>query len=96
MTDLFAARSQMATSLGFHIIFAAVGVALPLLMVIAESLWLKTKDQTYRILAQQWAKGTASRTLGNACIACAVAHNARALAELPQLAITGPDFLHGT
>jgi cytochrome bd ubiquinol oxidase subunit I len=59
MTDLFAARSQMAMSLGFHIIFAAVGVALPLLMVIAESLWLKTKDETYRTLAQQWAKGTA-------------------------------------
>jgi cytochrome bd ubiquinol oxidase subunit I len=59
MTDLFAARSQMAMSLGFHIIFAAVGVALPLLMVIAEALWLKTKDETYRTLAQQWAKGTA-------------------------------------
>jgi cytochrome d ubiquinol oxidase subunit I len=58
MTDLFAARSQMAMSLGFHIIFAAVGVALPLLMVIAESLWLKTKEETYRTLAQQWAKGT--------------------------------------
>ena len=48
MTDLFAARSQMAMSLGFHIIFAAVGVALPLLMVIAEALWFKTKDETYR------------------------------------------------
>jgi cytochrome d ubiquinol oxidase subunit I len=59
MTDLFAARSQMAMSLGFHIIFAAVGVALPLLMVIAEALWFKTKDETYRTLAQQWAKGTA-------------------------------------
>jgi cytochrome bd ubiquinol oxidase subunit I len=59
MTDLFAARSQMAMSLGFHIIFAAVGVALPLLMVIAEVLWFKTKDETYRTLAQQWAKGTA-------------------------------------
>ncbi|MGH7873729.1 MAG: cytochrome ubiquinol oxidase subunit I [Candidatus Binatia bacterium] len=59
MTDLFAARSQMAMSLGFHIIFAAVGVALPLLMVIAEALWLKTRDETYRTLAQQWAKGTA-------------------------------------
>jgi Cytochrome bd terminal oxidase subunit I len=59
MTDLFAARSQMAMSLGFHIIFAAVGVALPLLMVIAEALWLKTKDESYCTLAQQWAKGTA-------------------------------------
>ena len=59
MTDLFAARSQMAMSLGFHIIFAAIGVALPLLMVIAEALWFRTKDETYRTLAQQWAKGTA-------------------------------------
>jgi cytochrome bd ubiquinol oxidase subunit I len=59
MTDLFAARSQMAMSPGFHIIFAAVGVALPLLMVLAEALWLKTKDVTYRVLAQQWAIGAA-------------------------------------
>src|ERR687892_785372 len=59
MTDLFAARSQMAMSLGFHIIFAAVGVALPLMMAIAEALWLKTKDETYHTLAQHWSKGTA-------------------------------------
>jgi cytochrome d ubiquinol oxidase subunit I len=59
MTDLLAARSQMAMSLGFHIIFASVGVALPLMMAIAEALWLKTKDETYRTLAQHWAKGTA-------------------------------------
>ena len=41
MTDLLAARSQMAMSLGFHIIFAAVGIAMPLLMVvaIASVLW---------------------------------------------------------
>lgn len=59
MNDLLAARSQMAMSLGFHIIFAAIGVALPLLMVIAEALWLKTKDELYRTLAQQWSKGAA-------------------------------------
>lgn len=59
MADLFAARSQMAISLGFHIIFAAIGVALPLLMVVAEALWLKTKDEIYRTLAQQWSKGAA-------------------------------------
>lgn len=59
MTDLFAARSQMAMSLAFHIIFAAIGVAMPLLMVIAEARWLRTKNEVYRVLAQQWAKGTA-------------------------------------
>ncbi len=59
MTNLFAARSQMAISLGFHIIFAAIGAALPLLMVISEALWLRTKEETYRTLAQQWSKGAA-------------------------------------
>ena len=59
MTDLLAARAQMAMSLAFHIIFAAVGIAMPLLMVIAEGLWLKTKEEVYLTLAKQWAKGTA-------------------------------------
>jgi len=35
MTDLLAARTQMAMSLAFHIVFAAVGMAMTLLMVIA-------------------------------------------------------------
>ncbi len=59
MEDLLAARSQMAMSLGFHIIFASVGIAMPLLMVIAEGLWLKTEDDTYLTLAKRWSKGTA-------------------------------------
>src|SRR5687768_6078737 len=58
MTDLFAARSQMALSLAFHIIFAVVGIALPLLMIIAEGLWLRTGKQVYLELAKRWAKGT--------------------------------------
>ena len=36
MTDLLAARAQMAMSLGFHILFAVAGIAMPVLMVIAE------------------------------------------------------------
>src|SRR5258705_1290814 len=59
MNDLFAARSQMAMSLGFHIIFAAIGIAMPLLMVIAEWEWLLTKNEVYLTLAKRWAKGTA-------------------------------------
>ena len=59
MTDLLAARSQMAISLGFHIIFAVVGMAMPLLMVIAEAMWLRTGDMGYRLLAYRWSKGTA-------------------------------------
>ncbi len=59
MSDLLAARAQMAMSLAFHIIFASIGIAMPLLMVIAEGLWLKTKDETYLTLAKRWSKGTA-------------------------------------
>jgi cytochrome bd ubiquinol oxidase subunit I len=59
MTDLFAARSQMAISLGFHIIFAVAGIGMPALMVIAEWRWLRTGDATYLDLAKRWAKGTA-------------------------------------
>ena len=59
MNDLLAARSQMAMSLAFHIIFAAIGIAMPLLMVIAEWKWLRTKDEVYLTLAKRWARGTA-------------------------------------
>lgn len=59
MSDFLFARSQMAMSLAFHIIFAAVGIAMPLLMVIAEGLWLRTKDEIYLVLTKRWAKGTA-------------------------------------
>ena len=59
MEDLLAARAQMAMSLAFHIIFASVGIAMPLLMVIAEGMWLKTEDETYLTLAKRWSKGTA-------------------------------------
>jgi cytochrome bd ubiquinol oxidase subunit I len=59
MSDLLAARSQMAMSLAFHIIFAVVGIGMPVLMVVAERRWQKTGDRIYLELARRWAKGTA-------------------------------------
>ncbi len=59
MPDLLAARSQMAMSLGFHIVFAVVGIGLPALMVIAEWRWTRTGDGVYLELAKRWAKGAA-------------------------------------
>ena len=59
MTDLLAARTQMAMSLGFHIVFAEIGIALPLLMVLAEWRWRRTGERAYYDLARRWAKGTA-------------------------------------
>ena len=59
MSDLLAARAQMAMSLGFHIVFAVVGIGMPVLMVIAERRWQATGDLLYLDLARRWAKGTA-------------------------------------
>lgn len=60
MTDLLAARGQMAVSLGFHIVFAVAGMAMPLLMAAAEWHWLRTGDAVSLDLAKRWAKGTAA------------------------------------
>jgi cytochrome d ubiquinol oxidase subunit I len=59
MTDLLAARMQMAVSLGFHIVFACIGMTMPFLMFVAEFKWIKTKQQVYLDLAKAWAKGVA-------------------------------------
>src|SRR6478672_5360072 len=59
MTDLLAARTQMAISLGFHIVFAAIGIAMPVLMAAAEWRWLTKGDREALNLAQRWSKGTA-------------------------------------
>lgn len=59
MTDLLYARAQMGVSLAFHIVFAAAGVALPLLMVLSDLKARRTGDSDYRLLSQKLAKGTA-------------------------------------
>ncbi len=59
MEDLLAARLQMAISLGFHILFAVAGMAMPWLLVLAEWRFLRTRRVVYRELAMRWAKGTA-------------------------------------
>src|SRR5262244_2568658 len=59
MDDLLTARSLMGLTLAFHIIFAAIGVSLPLMMTIAEWYWRRTNDPAYLLLAKRWARGTA-------------------------------------
>src|SRR2546429_458645 len=46
----------MGTSLAFHIVFAVLGVGLPLLMLVAEGLWLRTQDEVWLNLARRWSK----------------------------------------
>lgn len=59
MSDFLFARSQMAMSLAFHIIFAALGIGLPVLMAIAEAAYLRTKKPVYLDLAKRWSRGAA-------------------------------------
>ena len=59
MPDLLAARWLFGVSLVFHIVFAAVGVAMPLLMVLAEWTWRRTGSPVHLDLARRWAKGVA-------------------------------------
>ncbi len=56
---LTAARWQMATSLGFHIVFACIGMVMPFLMVISHYKWLKTNKPIYLEITKAWQKGVA-------------------------------------
>ena len=59
MTDLLAARIQMTLSLGFRIAFAEIGIAIPLLMVVAEWGWRRRSDALRLDLARRCANGPA-------------------------------------
>ncbi|GAB3220286.1 cytochrome ubiquinol oxidase subunit I [Algoriphagus aestuariicola] len=59
MEDLLAARWQMAVSLGFHIIFACIGMVMPFFMATSHYQYLKTKKQLYKDLTKAWSKGVA-------------------------------------
>jgi cytochrome bd ubiquinol oxidase subunit I len=59
MDDLVAARATMAFSLGFHIIFAAIGMTMPFFMSAAHYLYLKKGEEVYLELTKMWVKGVA-------------------------------------
>jgi cytochrome bd ubiquinol oxidase subunit I len=54
--DLVSARTQMALSLGWHIIIACFGVAMPAFTVYAEWRGQRTGDPVYTLLAHRWAR----------------------------------------
>src|SRR5713226_4419731 len=49
----------MGMSLAFHIVFAAVGITLPMLMAISEALYLRTGRPVFLELAKRWSRGAA-------------------------------------
>jgi cytochrome d ubiquinol oxidase subunit I len=57
--DLGAARSQMAFTLGFHIVLASFGVAFPAMMLIANYRALKRDDADALLLAKRWSHAVA-------------------------------------
>ena len=59
MDDFIAARSQMAMSLAFHIVFSCVGMVMPFMMAIAHYKYLTTKKEIYKGLTKAWSKGVA-------------------------------------
>jgi cytochrome bd ubiquinol oxidase subunit I len=54
--EVVPARAQMATTLGFHIILACIGVALPTVVLLAEFIGLRRSDQVALVLARRWSQ----------------------------------------
>jgi cytochrome d ubiquinol oxidase subunit I len=56
LSSLEAARIQMAVSLGFHIVFAALGIGMPVMMLVAEYRAIRLRDPVWMALTRRWAK----------------------------------------
>ncbi|WP_085524785.1 cytochrome ubiquinol oxidase subunit I [Tuberibacillus sp. Marseille-P3662] len=50
---------MFGTNMGVHIIFATLGVGIPLMILSAELVYQKTKDRDYEVMAKRWTKGFA-------------------------------------
>lgn len=59
MDNVLAARALMGISLAFHIIYATIGIGLPLMLMVAEGVALKTGDDTWHDIARRWIRPAA-------------------------------------
>ena len=59
MNDFIAARSQMALSLAFHIIFSCIGMVMPFFMAVSHYYYLRTHKIVFRNITRAWSKGVA-------------------------------------
>jgi cytochrome d ubiquinol oxidase subunit I len=50
------ARAQMATTLGFHIILACLGIAFPTVVLLAEFIGLRRSNEVALVLARRWSQ----------------------------------------
>ncbi|TCI25370.1 MULTISPECIES: cytochrome ubiquinol oxidase subunit I [Exiguobacterium] len=54
---VFMSRSLTGLTLGFHVIFATLGVGIPLLILLAEFIGIRRSDEKYLLLARRWSRG---------------------------------------
>ncbi|HET9893955.1 MAG TPA: cytochrome ubiquinol oxidase subunit I [Streptosporangiaceae bacterium] len=54
--EVVPARAQMATTLGYHIILACLGIAFPTTVLMAEFIGLKRADEVAMRLARRWSQ----------------------------------------
>lgn len=56
MDNVLSARVLMGISLGFHIVYATIGIGLPFMLMIAEGISLRTGNEMYHQLARRWIR----------------------------------------
>jgi cytochrome d ubiquinol oxidase subunit I len=54
--EVVPARAQMATTLGFHIILACIGIAFPTIVLLAEFIGLRRSREVALVLARRWSQ----------------------------------------
>ena len=54
---LFYSRILTELTLSFHIIYATIGVGIPLMIMIAQWVGIKKNDEHYILLARRWTRG---------------------------------------
>jgi cytochrome bd ubiquinol oxidase subunit I len=59
MDSVVLARSLFGISMAFHIIFATLGVGLPVMIVLGEVFSYIRKDKDLRLMAERWTRGFA-------------------------------------
>lgn len=57
MTTLMIGRALFGITMAFHIIFATLGVGVPVLISLAELIGILRKDSDYILMAKRWTKG---------------------------------------
>lgn len=57
--NVISARAQMGATLGFHIILACLGIALPTIVLLAEFIGLRRSDEIALRLARRWSQAMA-------------------------------------